>query len=120
MIKNISLITDKIKNFSLQKIESIDRFTLNYQNRSLQDSCFLEIDFNIKGKEKQYIACFRFNNPNKIDFESGSIYHQLSIEIYDIRDRGWENKNYEVIDYEDDTLHFYCTDIEIITLRETI
>ena len=120
MIKNISLITDKIKDFSLQNIEFIDRFFLNFQNRITEGNCFLDIDFIIKDKEKQYIACFRFYNPNKIDFESGGIYHQISIEIYDIRDRGWESKKYEVIDYEDDTLHFYCTAIEIISLRETL
>ena len=120
MIKNISLITDKIKDFSLQNVECIVGFFLNFQNRSFEDNCLLDIDFIIKDKEKQYIACFRFYNPNRIDFESGGIYHQLSIEIYDIRDRGWEGKKYEVIDCEDDSLHFYCTDIEIISLRETL
>jgi hypothetical protein len=120
LINNISLITDKIKGFSLQNIEFVDRFCLNFQNRTSEGNCFLDIDFLIKDKEKQYIACFRFYNPNRIDFESGGIYHQLSIEIYDIRDRGWEGKKYEVIDCEDDSLHFYCTDIEIISLRETL
>ncbi|MBT2697205.1 hypothetical protein J7E79_07245 [Bacillus sp. ISL-40] len=118
MIKNISLITDNIKDFSLQNIEFIVGFLLNFQNRSFEDNCVLDIDFIIKDKEKQYIACFRFYNPKSINFESGGIYHQMSIEIYDIRDRGWGNKKYEVIDYEDDTLHFYCSDIEIISLRE--
>ena len=119
MIKNSSLITDKIKDFSFKNIEFIDRFILNFQNRSFEDHCLLDIDFIIKDKEKRYNACFRFYNPTSIDFESGGIYHQLSLEIYDIRDRGWENRKFEVIDYEDDTLHFYCTDIEIISLRET-
>ncbi|MBO0959888.1 hypothetical protein J1P26_09135 [Neobacillus sp. MM2021_6] len=119
MIKNVSLITDKIKDFSLQNIEFIDKFVLNFQNKLFEDHCYLDIDFMMKDKEKQYIACFRFYHPNSIDFESGGIYHQLTIGIYDIGDRGWENKKYEVIDYEDDTLHFYCTDIEIISLRET-
>ncbi|WP_040207383.1 hypothetical protein [Neobacillus jeddahensis] len=119
MIKNMSLITDKINDFSFQNIEFIDKFFLNFQNRSFEDHCFLDIDFLIKDHDKQYIAGFRFHNPNSIDFESGGIYHQLSIGIYDISDRGWENKKYEVIDYEDDTLHFYCTDIEVISLSET-
>jgi len=118
MIKNLSLIKEKIKDFSLQNIEFIVGFFLNYQNRSFEDGCLLDIDFFIKDHEKQYIARFRFYNPNSIDFESGGIYHQMSIGIYDIRDRGWENKNYEVIDYEEDSLHFYCTDIEIISIRE--
>lgn len=119
MIKNISLINEKIKDFSLQKIEFIVGFVLNFQNRSFKDNCLLDIDFIIKDQNKQYIACFRFHNPNSIKFESGGVYHQMSIEIFDIRDRGWENKKFEVIDYEEDTLHFYCTDIEVISVRET-
>ncbi|WP_066304356.1 hypothetical protein [Bacillus sp. FJAT-29814] len=119
MIKNVGLITEKLKDFSLQNIESIVGFVLNFQAKSLEDHCVLDIDFTIKDKEKQYIACFRFHNPNSIKFESSGLYHQMSIEIFDISDRGWENKKYEVIDYEEDTLHFYCTDIEVISLRET-
>ncbi|WP_335442492.1 hypothetical protein [Neobacillus drentensis] len=120
MIKNISLITDQINDFSLQNIKRIYRFLLNFQNKTFEGDCFLDIDFIMKDKEKQYLACFRFYNPNNIDFESEGIYHQLSIGIYDIRDRGWEGKFFEVIDYEDDSLHFYCSDIEIISLRETL
>ena len=119
MIKNSSLITDKINDFSLQNIEFIDRFYLNFQNGIFGANCFLDIDFIIKDKEKQYTACFRFYRPSCINFESGGIYQQLSIDIYDIRDRGWENKKYEVVDFEDDSLRFYCTDIEITSLRET-
>ncbi|WP_251554277.1 hypothetical protein [Neobacillus muris] len=118
MIKNMNRIKDKIKDFSLQKVEHIDRFCLNFQNKPFEDQCLLDIDFVIKDQDKRYISCFRFYNPNSIDFESGGIYHQLSLEIYDIRDRGWENKNYEVIDCEDDTLRFYCTDIEVLSFRE--
>jgi hypothetical protein len=118
MIKNISTISDNIKDFPLQNIESIAGFFLNFQNKKFKDHCTLDIDFMMKDKDKQYMASFRFYNPMNIKFECGGIFQQMSIEIYDISDRGWENKNYEVIDYEDDSLHFYCTDIEIISLKE--
>jgi hypothetical protein len=119
MIKNISLITNQIKNFSLKNIECVAGFVLNFQNGSFESQCLLDIDFMMKDQDKHYIACFRFHNPNRIKFESAGIYHQLSIEIHDIADRGWENKKFEVIDYEEDTLHFYCSDIEILSIRET-
>lgn len=118
MIKNISLLTSKLKDFSLQNIEFIDSFYLDFNSGSLGGTCFLDINFIIKDKEKQYNACLRFYNPNNIDFQSLGTYHQISIEIYDIRDRGWENKIYEVIDREDHNLHFYCTNIEITSLTE--
>lgn len=107
-----------MKDFSFQKIESIHGFFLHYQNQSFQDSCVLDVDFVIRDQAREYIARFRFTHPNSIKFESGGIFHQMSIEMYDIGDRGWENKKYEVIDYEDESLHFYCTDIEIISVRE--
>lgn len=115
------MITEQIKDFSLKNIELIDQFLLNFKNNAADGHCFLDIDFIIKDKKKQYISCFRFHDPDHIDFESGGIYHQMSLEIYDISDRDWEKKKkYEVIDCEDHTLHFYCSDIEIVSLREVL
>lgn len=119
MIKNISILEQEIKDFSLQKIESITGFHLDYENRSFRGQCILDIEFLIHNQGKPCIACFRFHNPNSIKFESGGMFQQLAIEFYDISDRGWENKKFEVIDSEDNALHFYCSEIEIISLRET-
>jgi len=119
MIKNSNLLNDKLKGISLQNIEYIVGFNLNFHNMSFKDNSLLDIDFMVKDKDKRYIATFRFHNPNSINFESGGIFQQLSIGIYDISDRGWGDRKYEVIDYEEDSLHFYCTDLEIINVKET-
>ncbi|WP_141434290.1 hypothetical protein [Bacillus sp. 03113] len=119
MIKNINLITDTTKDFSLENIKYIVGFFIRFQSEYFEGNSLLDIEFIIEVEEKQYIAHFRFYNPESINFESGGQYHQISIDIQDIKDRGWEKKKYEVIDYEQETLHFYCTDIEIIAVRET-
>ncbi len=119
MIKNSHLIKDKIHDFTLQNIEFIVGFYLNFQNCSIEDTSYLDIDFLVKDKKKEYIASFRFYNPSNINFESGGIFHTMSVAIYDISDRGWGNKKYEVIDYEEDSLHFYCTDMEVMSIKET-
>jgi len=109
LIKSINLVNDKLFDISLQNIEYIVGFHLNFQNKSYKDNCLLDIDFIVKENGKHYIASLRFHNPTSINFESGGIFQQMSIGVYDIRDRGWGNRHYEVIDYEDDTLHFYCS-----------
>ncbi|MBD8069714.1 hypothetical protein [Bacillus sp. PS06] len=119
MITNSNHITGQLNDFSLQNIESIVGFHLNFErSKPFENHCLLDIDFLIWKKEKQYIASFRFYHPNSIHFESGGLFQQLSIGIYDISDRGWEDKKYEVIDYEGETLHFYCTEIELMNVKE--
>lgn len=82
-------------------------------------SSSLDIDFIIEAESKQYLARFRFYNPESITFESGGQYHQISIEFNDIRDRGWEGKKNEINDYEEGSLHFYCSEIEVMSVNET-
>lgn len=120
MIKNIELITNKVEDFSLTKIIFITGISVSFYKEFEESRSLLEIEFIIEDDNcKKYLAKFHFHNPEDIRFESGGRYHQTSIDIHDIRDKGWENKKYEVIDYEEDNLHFYCTDIEVISMIET-
>lgn len=120
MITNIDLITDKTEKFSLQNIRNIVGFFLSFQNELSEKTSLLDIDFIYEDDKKQYIVRLRFYNPESINFESGGPYHQIDINIHDIKDRGWEDKNYKVFDYENETLSFYCTKIEAISIKETI
>jgi len=120
MIKNIELITNKVQDFSLIKIIFITGFSVSFHKEFEENKSLLEIDFIIEDDSgNKYLAKFHFRNPENIRFESGGQYHQISIDIQDIKDKGWENKRYEVIDYEEDNLHFYCSDIEVISIKET-
>ena len=37
----------------------------------------------------------------------------MNTSIIDLSDRGWESVNYEVEDYENDRIHFFCREVEI-------
>ncbi len=120
LIKNVELITNEVQDFSLIKIKLITSFYVSFYKEVGENKSLLEIDFVIDDDNgNKFIANFHFHNPENIRFESGGPYHQISIDIQDIKDKGWENKRYEVTDYEEDTLHFYCSDIEVISIKET-
>lgn len=120
MIKNIELITNEIQDFSLQKMKFITNFNVSFFKDFGENQSLLSIDFIIEAdNEKQYVATFHFHNPESIYYEGGGSYHQLSLTIDDMKERGWEQKRYEVFDYEDRTLSFYCSDIEVTSIKET-
>ncbi|WP_345241318.1 hypothetical protein [Pontibacillus salipaludis] len=120
MIKNIELITNEVHDFSLINIELLTSFFVSFYKELGENKSLLEVDFVIKDDNgNKFLAKFHFHHPENIRFESGGPYHQISIDIQDIRDKGWENKRFEVIDFEKDNLHFYCSDIEVISIKET-
>lgn len=119
MIKNIDLITGKLKDFSFRNIKFIVGFFLSFESELQEYNSSLDIEFIIEDAGNQYTTRLRFDNPETIHFESGGRFHQIHLDITDIRSRGWENKNYEVVDYEDNRLHFYCSDVEVISVTET-
>jgi hypothetical protein len=41
----------------------------------------------------------------------------IGLDCVDISDRQWEDARWEVVDYENDMLHFYCADLAIADLR---
>ncbi|OZM58718.1 hypothetical protein CIB95_03880 [Lottiidibacillus patelloidae] len=121
MIKNVELITNEIQDFSLINIKLITGFFVSFYKEFEENKSLLEIDFVIEGENgNKFLANFHFHNPQNIRYESGGPYHQISIKIQDIEDIGWENKRYEVIDFEGDTLQFYCSDIEVMSIKGTI
>ncbi|MBM7662811.1 hypothetical protein JOC85_003622 [Bacillus mesophilus] len=120
MIKNVELIIKEIQDFSLINIKLITCFSVSFYKEFEENKSLLEIDFVIEAEDgNKFLANFHFHNPENIRFESGGPYHQISIKIEDIKDKGWENKRYEVIDYEGDTIHFYCSEIEVMSIKET-
>ncbi|WP_342541925.1 hypothetical protein MHH33_12715 [Paenisporosarcina sp. FSL H8-0542] len=119
MIKNIGLITDELQNFSFADIKCISNFNLSFQKEFNVHSSLLDIDFIIEGNGNGYLVQFRFHNTQSISFESGGLYHQISLNIEDITERGWEKMKFEVEDYEENTLHFFCSEIEILSISET-
>ncbi|SES46396.1 hypothetical protein [Psychrobacillus sp. OK032] len=119
MIKNIGLITDELQNFSFANIKCISNLNLSFLKEFNVYSSLLDIDFIIEGNGNRYLVHFRFHNPQSITFESNGSYHQISLNIKDITERGFEKMKFEVEDYEENTLHFFCSEIEKVSISET-
>jgi hypothetical protein len=64
----------------------------------------------------------KFSNVSniKIDF-SGSGFHQVSgFDILDISNNGLEKINFQIEDYENDSISFVCEEIEIIDVSNPV
>ncbi len=119
MVKSLRLITEKVRDFSFADIKCITNFNLSFLKEFNNYNSVLNIDFIIEGNDNSYLVKFRFHNPQSIIFESGGLYHQVSLNIRDITERGWENIKYEVEDYEENNLRFFCSDVEVISISDT-
>jgi len=119
VLKGIEVITTTLKDFSLKHITHIQNFNLNYVTEFGIPTALLYITFIVTYNDKQYAAAFKFKKPKNINLESAGEHHQISLRINDIRERGWEEKKFEIEDYEEGSLYFFCEQIEVISLKET-
>lgn len=120
VLNGIEVITSTLKDFSLKHITHIQNFNLTYVTEFGVPTALLYITFIVACNDKQYAATFKFKNPKSINLESTGELHQISLRINDIRERGWEDKRFEVEDYEQGGLYFFCEQIQVISLKETL
>ncbi|WP_433626908.1 hypothetical protein [Chryseobacterium cucumeris] len=55
----------------------------------------------------------------KIDFNGSRLHQILGFDIIDISDNNLEKINFLVEDYEDDSIHFYCEEVEIMKVSDS-
>ncbi|PET66910.1 hypothetical protein CN514_10940 [Bacillus sp. AFS001701] len=116
---NIDLVKREISDFSFIEVKLISDFHLKMYEEDFEKKAVLEIEFVIESNGSRYKIMVRFHNPQEIKFESIGTYHQISLDIKDVSERRWENIKLEVMDYEEDRLHFYCSRAEILDVRKT-
>ncbi|MBQ4282306.1 MAG: hypothetical protein IJB96_00065 [Lachnospira sp.] len=90
------------------------RWYREYDYKEWRDKVCIELT--MSDAERKDIICFRFNNVSgaKCDF-SGWI---SGLEIVDLLQRDvCSEVHYEVLDYEDGQVHFYCDEIEVRVVR---
>jgi hypothetical protein len=119
LIKNIEMLNKQVKNFTLANVKCMTNFNLSFFRNWDVFSALLDIDFIVESEEESYLVQFRFRDPQNIKLESLGYFHQVSLEVKDLSKRGWENIKFEVEDYENDALNFYCSEIEIISITKT-
>ncbi|TWT09366.1 hypothetical protein [Planomicrobium sp. CPCC 101079] len=119
MIKNNGLLTRYVTDFSYADIKCITNFNLSFIKDLDIYSSLLDIDFIVESAEGMYLVQFRFREPQNIRFESLGYFQPVNLAIRDLRKKGWENIKYEVQDNENNTLSFYCSEIEVISVSKT-
>ncbi|PGK51800.1 hypothetical protein CN918_28830 [Priestia megaterium] len=104
-----------LPDFSWNRVKGIHNLQIAYPTENRGDShTLLSIQFlYINGNEK-YDVLFYFHHPRSFSFETSGEHHQVSLTINNMKERGWEGISYEVEDYEEQALHFFCSDIEFI------
>lgn len=122
-IKNYSIVTDIISDFSWKDVKFI--YDIHYHqifNEFYEEVFVLDLGFLVLTPEKQkYKLNMRFHDVDHATFSAGGNYVQTVLfEIIDIKDDGWAEKNFLVRDFErDDDLKFYCNHIEILSLEQS-
>lgn len=119
MIKNNEMLTEYIKNFSYNNIKCLTNFNLSFLKDFDFYSSLLDIDFIAESEGESFLVHFRFRDPQNIRFESLGYFQPVDLVISDLREKGWENIKYEIEDLENNTLSFYCTEIEVISVSKT-
>ncbi|WP_025685682.1 hypothetical protein [Paenibacillus maysiensis] len=121
MIRNIESIKPIINNFSIYRIEWFSDLHFHVtQDQYFENISILHITFLIKENETTYELLIRFSNIEALHFKSGGALTRISgFNIKDLTKNGYYPMKYEVEDYEDGIIHFYCADIEFLSLTES-
>lgn len=123
-IKNFKLISDKLPQFAEENVSFIDfvNYYIDYNNY-YENASFLEVGYvyDDQLQQKRLKFVLKFNEVSSLSLSGfGGSFNQISgFKIDDLRDRNWDNEvRYYVHDYENGTMHFYCSSIEVLSVEE--
>lgn len=120
-IRNFHLIAEKIHNFrenhlrQLVSLKFYDDFDEYFEEVSFLEIEFIYVDEN----KRRYPILLKFHDVTSLHLKGlGGGENQLTgFKITDMKDRDWElARRYNVHDYEDDTIEFYCRTIEVLQI----
>ena len=121
MIRKIEEIKTVVTNFTIHRLEWISDFHLHgIHNKYFELVSTLDITFLLNENETTYELCIRFSDIEALRFESGGMLTQISgFNINSLKENGYHPLKYEIEDYENGIIHFYCSDIEFLSLVES-
>jgi hypothetical protein len=116
-LKNLEKVTSIYRDWKSSDITFIKSLEWSPQNLVINFYCQLREDVNgwpdISGIFFEVSIIFKTVSGLKIDF-SGTGLHQISgFDILDISANGLEKINFQIEDYENDSISFFCEEIEI-------
>ncbi|TBL67464.1 hypothetical protein [Paenibacillus thalictri] len=119
-IKNFELIRSEINVFNWINFKFIiDFHFFKDLNKFFEEIPTLDLYVEYKDSQKTYVIKIRFKGINNLNISCTCDYGiQLSgFEVIDIKEDGWIDLNYKVIDYETEDIKFYCKEIEVISIN---
>lgn len=119
LIKNLELILENIDGFSFTDIKCLTNFNLSFIKDFNIYRSLLDIDFIVESNNESFLVQFRFREPQNIKFESLGYFQPVDLAIRDLSSKGWENIKYEIQENENNTLSFYCNEIEVVSISKT-
>ncbi|HBV15073.1 hypothetical protein [Chryseobacterium carnipullorum] len=116
-IKNLEKVTSIYRNWKPSDIAFIKSFEWSSHNLVIIFYCQLRENVNgwpnLSGNFFEVSIIFKIVSVLKINF-SGTGLHQISgFDILDVSANGLEKINFQVEDYENDSISFFCEEIEI-------
>lgn len=121
-IKNIDLVTSRIKSFTVGDLRQIISFNyyvdlMDEYNSSNMEICFV-VDPNHDAEKLK--VTLRFNNVSGFKLDRvGNIIYLSSLEITDMKEQGWDSgQRFIVRDYEDDKFELKCSLVEVISVED--
>jgi hypothetical protein len=71
-----------------------------------------------EGRSPNFLLSLRFEGVQNLKLSFGGQLTQIiGFGITDISQRQWERLNWEVTDFENGCIHFYCREVEILSAR---
>lgn len=106
-----------IGDFDISQLSLLNEFHLIRQN----EECTYHLDMVLESESRteNYALRIRFKHVQDLKIDSfGGTYIQITgLSVRNIVERGWENKNWEVGDYEQGKISFRCKDVSIISFE---
>ncbi|HSP22369.1 MAG TPA: hypothetical protein VLQ20_08565, partial [Planococcus sp. (in: firmicutes)] len=117
-IRNIGLLTAPLKDFRFAGFRSIRNLELQFTTDFGEPKSLLAISFLYQEEEREFDVLLNFIDLQSLNLSSPGRTFDISLAFMDLTEFGWEDMKFEVGDYEDGSLHFYCAAIEVASVSE--
>ena len=117
-IKGFEHAVDILGSFSFGEFDIVRELRFWYNPRDADRNATIEMTLESSSRAPNYAMRLRFSGVSSFRVKDfGSTWTSISgFHIVDIADRQWEDVRWEVEDYENDDIGFYCRSIEIVSV----
>jgi hypothetical protein len=127
-VKNTELVSSRVGRWYPGDLAFIERLELILQATGDSSELLIDARFQRKDQAKNgwpgsmtdgISVTLRFDHISNLALREfgGGVKQVMGFDIVDISDRGWEDALFEVEDYEDGCIKFYCKSVEVVAVN---